>query len=455
MQALEPLVLKINEDVKRQYEAYPYPDYSLFIPLRAQEAFASHSLFSGQLLRERGIIPAIRSDKNASILIAGSGDVLPFVLSFWEAESSTIYALDISEKNIQRARLRSIFRPHSFHWRVQNLEDQSWALPSALAHVDSYGVLHHLAKPAECIRRLSENLEMNGTCRIMVYNSSARHWIHQLQASFHLLGLSAFDRSDLDRALTLLKELMRASPRYGERLSPMRTSIFHHSARFVDTFFHAHEGRLTLDEWLKAFADAGLEPIGLYDRYAELDDLKNPLLTFPSVEALTARIADRRFENNFEIFLAKTKETAHHRDRVVKQPTRWGLKMPPKAWFSYTETNALPLILQFKLWRAFVQTMTEVKPPILDKTFRLMKAEAIQRLARVGAIFPSNSESVEIKELMQKPIHDVMDPPEFLAEVSLSKDERLQKLLQDLASVKGRTSVLPEVMQRLEEGQRV
>ncbi len=114
MQTLEPLVLEINEQVKRQYEVYPYPDYSLFVPLRTQEAFASHSLFSGQLLKEQGIIPAVRGDRNSSILIAGSGDILPFVLSFWEPESSTIHALDLSERNIQRARLRSSFRPHHF-----------------------------------------------------------------------------------------------------------------------------------------------------------------------------------------------------------------------------------------------------------------------------------------------------------------------------------------------------
>ncbi|RZA14524.1 MAG: methyltransferase domain-containing protein [Proteobacteria bacterium] len=456
MQTLEPLVLEINEQVKRQYEVYPYPDYSLFVPLRTQEAFASHSLFSGQLLKEQGIIPAVRGDRNSSILIAGSGDILPFVLSFWEPESSTIHALDLSERSIQRARLRSSFRPHHFRWQVGNLEDQSFALPTSLAHIDSYGVLHHLAKPADAIQRLSQTLEKNGTCRIMVYNSATRHWIHQLQASFHLLGLSAFDRKDLDRALAILKELMRVSPRYAERLAPMKAGIFHHSARFVDTFFHAHEGRLEIEDWLKAFSEAGLEPMGLYDRYAELDDLENPLLKFPDLTALKDRVADRRFENNFEIFLAKKSVDVQHQDRPLKQPTRWFFKMPPKAWFSYTETNSLPLATQFKLWHAFVKTMNCVKAPVLDQTLKTLKPEAIQRLARLGAIFPSNVQSPELKTLLLKPIHEKMDPPTFANEATLQSDSQLRKTLEAIAREKSKAvSAVDLVMKRLEAGQKI
>lgn len=455
-EATEPLVLDINEQVKRQYEKYPYPDYSLFIPLRTQEAYASHSLFAGQLLKEKGITPAIRGAEKSSLLIAGSGDILPFVLSFWEPESTTIHALDLSENNIRRARFRSTFRPHSFHWEVGNLEDSALTLPSSLAHIDSYGVLHHLAKPAEVIERLSRNLQANGTCRIMVYNSATRHWIHQLQAGFHLLGLSAYDSDDLDRAVSLLKELMRVSPRYNERLSPMRKSVFNHSARFVDTFFHAHEGRWLIDEWLDAFEKAGLEPMGLFDRYAELDDLPNPLYRFPTRDELKARVADRRFENNFEIFFTKPSDKVKHQDRALKQPTRWTIKAPPKAWFSYTETNSLALSTRFKLWRAFVKTMSSTEASKIDSLLKSLPTDALKRLARIGAVFPSQAESKELKDLMMQPIHAQMEPPTFQSEVVLQSDIELRRALDNVAREKGKAqSVVDLVMKRWEAGQKI
>lgn len=452
----EPLVLEINEQVKRQYETYPYPDYSLFIPLRTQEAYASHSLFSGQLLKEQGITPAVRGESSSSILIAGSGDVLPYVLSFWEPETHTIHAVDLSEKNIQRARLRSTFRPHSFHWQAGNLEDQDFQIPHALAHIDSYGVLHHMAKPKDAIKRLAENLEANGTFRIMVYNSETRHWIHQLQASFHLLGLSAYESRDLNRALSILKELMKVSPRYKERLAPMRSGIFHHSARFVDTFFHAHEGRTTFAEWLEAFAEADLEPIGLFDRYAELDDLPNPLLKFPSLMEMDQRVSDRRFENNFEFFLAKKSPDRTLSDRRQKQPTRWRLKAPPAAWFTYTETSGISLTLRYKLWHAFVKTMNEVEAPKIDRLAKDIKPEALQRLARLGAIFPSQFQSEELKNLLLRPLHDKMEPPTFAREITLQSELGLRKLLEKIALETGRKpETVDLVMKRLEAGQRI
>lgn len=456
MDVTEPLVLEINEQVKRQYETYPYPDYSLFVPLRTQEAYASHSLFSGQLLREQGLVPAVRAEEASSILIAGSGDILPFILSFWEPEGHTIHAIDLSERNIQKARLRSTFRPQSFQWQVANLEDQDFRLPTSLAHIDSYGVLHHLAKPKEAILRLAANLESNGTFRVMVYNSETRHWIHQLQASFHLLGLSAYEARDLNRALDILKELMRVSPRYQERLGPMRSGIFHHSARFVDTFFHAHEGRTGLKEWLEAFQEAGLEPIGLYDRYAELDDLPNPLLKFPSVSELTERIADRRYENNFEFYLAKKSPSAQALDRKQKQPTRWRLKAPPKAWFSYTETNFIPWLTRIKLWHAFIKTMNEGQTPSFDPLLKGLKTESIQRLGRVGAIFPSQFQSQEIKDLILKPLHEKMEPPTFAKEVTLQGEAGLRRILEKTAEEKGKNSeTVALVLKRLEAGQKI
>ncbi|RZA15596.1 MAG: class I SAM-dependent methyltransferase, partial [Proteobacteria bacterium] len=361
------LSLDINTRVKMQYEAYPYPDYSLFIPLRNQEAYASHSLFAAQLLREKGRTAPVLTQAKAPILIAGCGDILPFVLSFWEPISHAIHAVDISERNIQRARFRSLLRPNTFYWQVGNIEDTAFKMPENTCHVDSYGVLHHLANPKKALQRLHDHMLPGATMRVMVYNSGARSWIRHLQKAFILLGLSPYDTTDLDAALRLLTHMQTLSPMFKERIFPMKSGILHHSARFVDTFFHAREARLSIDFWLEAFASADLECIGLFDRYAELDDLKNPLLHFPKLKDLQSRVNDRRFENNFEIFLTRKAPVSQTTEpmKKIKFPTRWSIKMPPKAWFTYTETNAIPLAMRFRLWWTFFKTLSG-SLPLLD-----------------------------------------------------------------------------------------
>lgn len=449
--------LEINNRVKLQYEAYPYPDYSLFIPLRSQEAYASNSIFSAQLLKERGRIAPAFQLKKPRILIAGSGDILPFVLSFWEPESHHIYALDISAKNIQRARLRSVLRPHAFSWQVSNLEDPASPLPEAAAHVDSYGVLHHLANPTQVLQRLHDQMMPGGTMRVMVYNNEARTWIRHIQKAFALLGLSAFDRNDLDQALKILKRLGELSPSLGQRMTPMRTSIFNHSARFVDTFFHAREARIGINHWLESFARIGFESLGLFDRYAELDDLKNPLLLFPTAKSLDLRAKDRRFENNYEIFLTKKGNISDNPQGrpQAKFPTRFRMKTPPKAWFSYTETNSIPLTMRFKIWHNFLGTLEGRQQASFDRQAIGIKPEALQRLSRIGAIFPSNFDSQNLKELLIRPIHPSMDQPTFAHPIDLRQDIELKRTIDRLARSKGKSDrAIVQVYNRLEAAQK-
>ncbi len=450
--------LDISARVKLQYEEYPYPDYSFYIPLRTQEAYASHSLFSAHLAREKGLVAPVFELKDIRILIAGSGDILPFILSFWEPETHKLHAVDLSETNLRRARLRSVFRPHAFTWQAGNLEDQTFALPRDLAHVDSYGVLHHLANPALTLQRLSALMLPGATMRVMVYNKEARSWIHHLQRAFALCGLSAYDRKDLDAAVRLLKRLSVISPFFQQRLTPMKAGIFHHSARFVDTFFHAREARLSWEYWSQAFEKAGLDTLGLFDRYAELDDLANPLLTCPSLRELEERALDRRFENNFEIYLRKRGGSPLNGKALApsKLPTRWRLRMPPKAWFSYSETNRIPLTMRFALWANFLRTLEgKAGAQAFDQAAKSLRPESLQRLARLGAIFPSNFESKDLKNLLISPIHTSMDRPVFAEAVGLRHDPELKQILESALLSKGKTlSCLTLVFARLEAAQK-
>lgn len=449
----------INDRVKAQYEAFPYPHYNLLLPLRSQEAYASNSLFAARVLEQQGMEPALRTRPGPAVLLAGCGDTLPYMATFWEPRGHRITALDLSTASLRRARFRSFPRFRPIYWRQGNLEDPSLDLPPMMSHIDCYGVLHHLADPAAVLKRFERGLLPGGTLRVMVYNSGARTWLRHLQRALDLLGLSAFESGDLDRGRRLLENAAAVSPALKQRFAPMQ-GAFANPARFVDTFLHAREARLGLDYWLRAIEEAGLRLAGLFDRYGELDDLPNPLLQVPGREAWMERIADRRFENNLELFLAKpgAARKAAPGAPAAKLPSLHSFMAPPMAWFEYEETRNLPWMARRTLWTHFLDVLGgpggRGQTDSLDALGGRLDPRSLQRLARIGAIFPDDFESKELRDLLSLPIHASMEPPDFGAPGPVIHDPILRAQVQIILQEKGRPSkYLERVMARLEAAQ--
>lgn len=422
--------------VRAQYEAYPYPAYGLFLPLRGQEAYASNSLFAARLAEQHGGEPALRREPEPAVLLAGCGDVFPYLATFWEPRRHRLIALDLSAHSLRRARLRCLPRLRAMEWQRADLGDEAVPLPGKLAHIDCYGVLHHMARPAAALDRLGLSLAPGGTARIMVYNSAARAWIRHLQRAFALLGLQGREAGDRDAARALLRFLAGVSPALRARLDALG-DVLSHPARFVDTFFHAREARLDPAYWLRAIADAGLTPLGLYDRYGELDDLPNPLLEFPAEAALRERIADRRFENNFEIFLVKRgagpaegsrgkpEPRANAIPAGIRLPYAHGLRSSPRSWRGYRETCELPWGLRRAVWTHFLANLSGHRV-LADAWAGRLPPRALQRLGRLGAVWPDECASAELKELLRSALETAMEPPDFASATDLKRDRALR-----------------------------
>ena len=462
---MRSLTAEIAARVRAQYEAYPYPAYGLCLPLRSQEAYASHSLFAARLLEQRGREPAARRAPAPAVLLAGCGDVFPYLATFWEPRRHRVLALDLSARSLWRARLRCLPRLRPMEWLRGDLADAELPLPRGLAHIDCYGVLHHLARPAAALERLGGLLASGGTARIMIYNRAARGWIGHLQRAFALLGLSGTDAGDREAARELLAALAQASPALRERLAPMAGSLSH-PARFVDTFFHVREARLDLAYWLRAVAEAGLEAMGMYDRYGELDDLPNPLLEMPAEAALRERIADRRFENNLELFLARMDAGPGDEASGTSVPARSGfpsparlpsaqaLRTPPRGWWGYRETHVLPWNLRLRAWRHFLSNLAGHGAKA-DAWAARLPTRAFQRLGRLGAIFPDECASAELKDLLRSPLEASMEPPEFPAPADLAGHAGLRARLEShlLGQARARER-MALVLARLDAAQR-
>jgi SAM-dependent methyltransferase len=371
-----------------------------------------------------------------TILIGGCGEILPYVIRKWEQPGHRVLCVDLSAASLRRARVRLLGSWKRIRCHRGDLDAFLAATaPAAFTHADAYGVIHHLPDPASTLARLARTLAPGGTARLMLYNGAARRWIHELQRCFALLGLDPLRPGDVEKAQRLLAMLGRELPALGDRLGALGSGTLGNAARVADTFLHPREARLGADAWMARIEDAGLKPLGLFDRYAELDDLPNPLWHPPSPAALAERAADGRFENNLELLAVKPPSTTA--DAVEGRSTRrsddrqrprrlplWTLpcfaKRPPRSWFSYTETAGLGLGVRLKLWHAHLAWVLAGQTRDGEALLRSLPMAAAQRLARIGALLPGQVIDPGRRAALACPLASSMDKPERPRPVPLS-----------------------------------
>ncbi len=363
----------VTRSVREMYEAFPYPRYPLLTPLKWRDGYSCRPEFSWSLASSHStqFIQVI----NPRILIAGCGDTQPYIFAKWASRGTLIDAVDLSSANIRRARVRTFFcatRPRYFPMDLGYFLETKRA---AYHHIDCYGVLHHLANPSEILSKLAANLTEGGTMRVMVYNSVARGFIHHIQRGFHMLGLDYRIREDLSAARAVLSFLGQESTEFARILNRMQATL-NHASLLVDTFFHAREARIGFSHWLDMFECAGLSPIGILDRYGELDHLPNPLRHFPEASTIERLIESGSFIGNFEIFLVKNPAAPGLTAKMGHKTALLGT--PPRLWFSFSETENLNPIKKLQLWQQFLN-------PKFLSSVELAKAARL-RLARLGAI---------------------------------------------------------------------
>jgi len=275
---------------------------------------------------------------------------------------------------------------------------------------------------------------------VMVYNQKARQWIRHLQKAFHLLKLDPTKADDQETARHLLQELAAHSTPIKTRLKALGPSTMQNSSRFADTFFHTHETNHDLASWLQLFGQAGLSNLAVFDRYAELDDLPNPMWQAPTAAQLIERAADYRFENNLEIYLyrpskSQTQATLQRHTQSDQKSPAWSLlrrylSLPPRAWFQYEETRQLSFRLQHSLWREHL-CFTHGYPSTVDKLMTKLEVPTRQRLARIGVVLPGQIQSQELAAEMLQPMCSAMDATNYGDPVNL-RGSALSRLIIDL-----------------------
>lgn len=397
--------------VKRQYEAFPYPHYPLLARPLWQDGYLASSLFARTLTHDLG-----HASTNAGlVLIGGAGEVLPYVMRRWEPAAHGMVCVDLSKASLTRARIRCAASPKPTKFVHADLEEylrDRGEEREAFGHADLYGVLHHMPNPSRTLGLLARHMAPAGTVRVMVYNSTARHWITHVQFLLSHLGMTAETAADVAPARAFVQTLATHRPGLARHLAAIGPGTVASDARFVDTFLHAREARLSLATWFAAFAAAGFKVTGMVDRYTELDDLPNPLWEPPSVEQLEERAEDGRFEGNLEVYLRvdAPPDVAEKRVRPFLLP--YFLRRPPRAWFAYKETNDIPQALRYELWLGFLRwTLRGDRGRLSPRIERDVTKVALARLARVGAILPGQIVDAGLRKQLVLPLESHMEVP--------------------------------------------
>ncbi len=439
----------ITDAVRWLYERHPYPHYPLLARPRWQEGYLASPAFAARLATDLvGVAPS----DGATVLIAGGGEILPYVIRRLEPSTRRVISIDLSATSVRRAKLRIALAFGKAELRRGDINDYLAAGEpgQVFAHVDAYGVLHHLPNPSQTLKLLSQRLAPGGTGRLMVYNRPARDWIWQVQRLFSLLGYGLSDGEDLIAARSFLKCLGERLPSLGRRLAQIGPKTLANDARFADTFLHPREARLSLADWFDSVAAAGLTPFGLFDRYGELDDLPNPLWRMPTADELEERAADFRFENNLEFYVVKAKGGRAKAAGFglglglgAETAPKVGASLPPKSWFTYNETRDMSAAMKWRLWRAHRRWTLTGKADDLSKVIASLPVATAMRLARLGAVLPGQIRDEGLRAKLLAPLAEKMEAPEGRGEeeaVSLARS-RAADLVKDELVNRGRLTV--------------
>ena len=419
----------ITQAVTALYEKRPYPHYPLVAKPRWQDGYLVSSLFSQTnrssyklaqaSLDSKVILDSSSTPRSTEVLIAGSGEMLPYIIRRWEPRRFNVVSVDLSGRSLRRARIRLLFNfsKTEFHQNDINLFMENARTSGRMfRHVEAFGVFHHVADPEKTIANIVGGICPNGTMRAMLYNGTSRAWIHKVQDFLKALKYSAATNAEISASQDAVALLAKSSPFYAHRLKQMGPSILRNKTRFADTFLHPHEIRFSVSKWLNILKDSGLRVTGVFDRFGELDDLPNPLYRPPTADQLESRAIDLRYENNLEVFLEKEggfeKPMEHLDAEDIRAPKRLKIMGAPTIWFSFPETEFIKPMGRIIIWNFFLNHLAGSQadlPPSLKK----LPLQALQRLSRLGAIPITSGMPTDLKDQLLRPMKDQLSAPEI------------------------------------------
>jgi len=243
---------RISLAVKAQYEENPYPRW-LSVARDEPEPYTE------QILRDIApYSPALAPATDAPrILIAGCGTGRHAILYAASYAGAKVTAIDLSRASLAYAsRKAAEMGAGNIEFLCADILDLD-ALGTKFDVISSIGVLHHMAEPAEGLRRLTERLAPGGYMTLGLYSELARRDIVELRA---LIAREGFPSTP--EGIRACRRFVRDCP--GDRYRPLVDEAvdFYSTSMVRDLLFHVMEHRFTIPKLAELLGENGLRFLG-------------------------------------------------------------------------------------------------------------------------------------------------------------------------------------------------
>ncbi|MGH8804203.1 MAG: class I SAM-dependent methyltransferase [Polaromonas sp.] len=245
--------------VRTQYEALPYPPCNpeddrqrLVLTWLEDLPMINHYCFAGKQSFQNGF--------RALVAGGGTGDATIFLAEQLRASNAEIVHLDMSEASIALAKARAQIRGlNNIRWVHDSLLNLPGLNLGKFDYINCSGVLHHLADPDQGFRALRSVLKDDGAIGLMVYATTGRTGVYQMQA---LMRLVNGEQSNDQRKIANTRDLLASLPPSNWF---MRGEDLHHDhkagdAGIYDLLLHSQDRSYTVGElfdWLGDEPDNG------------------------------------------------------------------------------------------------------------------------------------------------------------------------------------------------------
>jgi SAM-dependent methyltransferase len=237
--------------VKAQYEAHPYPRWTTAIRRKAQP------------IREiaAGLFPHADlpdwPNKRLDVLIAGCGTGKHAADVSTRFQGARIQAFDLSRTSLGYAARMLKSRPGVAFAEADIMQLGDWE--QRFDHIESVGVLHHLADPLAGWRILVGLLKPGGSMRVGFYSARGRSRIQAARTALRDAGYNGQTDADLRAA----RAYAMAQPEGSDARLAADELDFYAASGARDFLFHAEEHELSPAELADMTDALGLSILGL------------------------------------------------------------------------------------------------------------------------------------------------------------------------------------------------
>lgn len=263
------------ENVREQYENYPYP---LRKPEEEKTRLRAPILESLDRLNHYGFEGRRNFHKNFRALVAGggTGDAAIFLAEQLRDTEAEIVYLDISTASMNIAKERAKVRGlNNIAWHHASILDAPNLNLGKFDYINCSGVLHHLKDPDAGLAALNAVLSDDGVMGLLLYGQYGRAGVYQMQEMMRLIGADDPIEQRIHDCRTILKRL------------PQTNWFQHNYQRFgdltfgdigiYDLFLHSQDRAYTIPQLYEYIERQGLVIVSflephLYDLSCYIED---------------------------------------------------------------------------------------------------------------------------------------------------------------------------------------